>query len=130
MLLQRTNFLETGIFGSLFFYGDNEEFAKTLEHAYLQEDGKYLPKIPAGKYWCVRGTHQISNEFFETFEIMGVPGHTGLLFHPGNFNNDSSGCILLGEEISNFSMITESRNKFLEFMNALNGVTSFHIEIV
>lgn len=72
-------------------------------------------------------------EDFETFEITGVPGHSNLLFHWGNFNQDSEGCILLGErtaEEGNGEMITNSRAAFARFMGIQAGIGSFDLIVV
>lgn len=97
----------------------------TLEHSY---DCK--PKIPNGTYTCVRGKHRLHGmtEDFETFEITGVEGHQGLLFHWGNWQQDSSGCILLGLSRSG-DMILHSREAFADFMEGLKGLDSFTLVV-
>lgn len=134
MKLTRTDYLETGIFGLLDPIDGHQIF--TLEHAYpVVPDSSiastsYSPKVLPGTYLCVRGTHQLSNGVpFETFEVI-VPGHTGILFHPGNTNKDSEGCILLGLSRSGDNAIAESRPAFALFMLSLAGVNSFNLEIV
>ena len=49
--------------------------------------------IPAGSYVTRRVT---SPKFGETFEVTGVPGRANILFHHGNTEEDTEGCILLG----------------------------------
>jgi len=94
-----------GIFGEFFFEGSELPFCVTLAHAYETPpgSGRYLPKVPSGTYTCRRGMHTLGHpphqHVLETFEILGIPGHSGLLFHPGNDNNDSEGCTLLGKSI-------------------------------
>jgi len=69
----------------------------TCEHTYRQDDGTWTPKIPPGIYTCRRGTHQLEGgDPFQTFEVTGIDGHSGLLFHKGNTEADSHGCILVG----------------------------------
>lgn len=104
----------------------------TLEHAYLQDGGCYLPKIPKGTFTCVKGTHELlTGGPFTTFEITGVPSHTGLLFHIGNFNNDSEGCILLGNQLNEITQsILNSRIAFNEFMIAQNGSDKFKLTVM
>ena len=128
--LHRTAKGADGIFGRFMFDGDNTSFMVTLEHAFLQDDGSYNAVIPTGKYFCVRGTHALHDGVaFETFEITGIVGHSGLLFHAGNFNHDSSGCVLCGAtqitQPNGDDMITASRSKFADFMARLKGVDSF-----
>ena len=94
---------------------------QTLEHSY-----NCVPKIPCGSFQCVRGMHQLEGMScpFETFEITGVIGHTNLLFHVGNYDSNSAGCVLVGKERQG-DMITCSREAFSEFMLMLSGIDSF-----
>ena len=129
MILERTDFEATGIFGKI-LSDDNEELFKTLEHAYPTNDGGYLPKIPVGKYLCVRGVHELFDGVpFVTFEVTGVPEHTGILFHVGNTNEDSSGCILLGRDMS-FDALLRSQDAFDAFMKLLEGIDSFDLTVL
>jgi hypothetical protein len=134
MNLIRTEFREDGIFGHL-LDDKGQSIAMTLEHAYQQPDGSWAPKIYDGQFICVRGPHRLNGMTadFETFEITGVKGHEGLLFHAGNFDKDSSGCILLGEDIvtqaDGSEMVTNSRATFAKFMNGLDGVTEFLLTV-
>ncbi len=68
-------------------------------------------------------------EDFETFEIRGVPGHTGILFHWGNYNQDSDGCVLLGSA-RNGDMIVNSREEFANFMELQKGINNFELVVV
>lgn len=99
LTLKNTDYLESGVFGELLLE-DGTHLCYTLQHAYDSGngDGSYEPKVPCGTFTCTRGQHQLAHMShpFETFEVMDVPGHTGILFHVGNFNSDSEGCILLG----------------------------------
>src|ERR1035438_7786436 len=89
-----------GVFGMLTDEIDNG-VCVTLEHAFKNADGTYSALVPAGTYLCVRGQHRLEGmtNTFETFEVTGIIGHTGVLFHRGNYQSDSSGCLLLGESI-------------------------------
>ena len=133
MKLTRREYRQDGIFGDFSF--NDEVFMKTLEHAWLQRDASFKPIIPEGTYTCVRGTHALSNGVpFETFEVTGVDGHSGLLFHAGNFNADSHGCILCGDteitQSNGQNMITGSKVKFSEFMARLQGVDTFQLQVI
>lgn len=111
----------------------------TLEHAYDSGhgDGSYTSKLQPGTYKCVRGLHRLHGmtNSFETFEITGVVGHTNILFHVGNFNEDSEGCVLLGRRIAQRdapetgNMITSSRNTFNAFMDLQKGVDAFNLTV-
>lgn len=131
--LVRKQFTGDGVFSEL-TGEDGSPFAFTLEHAYGDEEEGWEPKIPSGTYECVRGQHQLLHgEAFETFEVTGVPGHSNILFHAGNFDQDSEGCILVGARIALISkhlMITESKATFRRFMDAQAGLESFTITIL
>lgn len=106
-----------------------------LEHAYKQEDGSYQPKLKAGEYVCQLGEHMLADmKPFMTYEILGVEGHWGILFHVGNYNEDSEGCVLVGKGYGYKSdmkgkMIVNSRVAFAEFMKLLNGDKTFVLKV-
>jgi hypothetical protein len=127
-ILKRLRFTPDGIFGELRTEA-GDLFCQTLEHAFLSGDG-WTPAVPVGTYTCVRGTHQLAGHAqpFETFEVTHVPGHTGILFHKGNWNADSSGCILLGLEAEE-KMILESERAFDRFMDLQKGLASFNLVV-
>lgn len=105
----------------------------TLQHAYLdesREENIYQPKVPRGMYPCVRGEHLLhgSSEPFETFEITGVKDHTGILFHPGNTERDSEGCVLLGMSRVGDSIL-DSKIAFRQFMSQLEGLNNFQLVV-
>jgi hypothetical protein len=133
MNLLRTDFLETGIFG-LLTNSDQSLMLCTLEHAYPVGEGQvktYFPKILPGVYTCKRGMHRLEGmaQPFETFEIMGVEGHDNILFHAGNVNADSSGCVLLGLSRLGDKEILQSRAAFQQFMESLKYVDSFELVV-
>lgn len=121
--LTRTHFKSTGVYGEL-FTPEEKYVAVTLEHAYGMLT--FRPKLLAGTYVCKRGMHKLkhSKTPFETFEVTNVPGHTGILFHVGNTNADSSGCILLGS-VMGVDRIVASRVAFQNFMQLQSGQDSF-----
>ena len=129
MILRRKYVRPNGIFGNL-WQPDGYWLFCTLEHSYPDIDGVYHPKITTGEYTCVRGQHKLEgmNAPFETFEITGVGSHTGLLFHSGNVNSDSSGCVLLGESYSP-SGIVNSREAFNGFMELLQDKNTFQLTV-
>lgn len=122
LTLRRISYTDEGVFGNVFDESANLVFS-TLEHSYSG-----APKLPTGFYTCVRGFHRLGGmaDSFQTFEVTGVPGHTGILWHVGNSQNDSSGCILVGTAIVG-SVITESRRAFRNFMMLQAGVDSFEL---
>ncbi len=133
--LKNTKPREDGIFGTL-TDDKGTVLAVTLTHAYLQPDGTFKGKTPAGTYTCKRGNHRLHSmtHDFETFEIMNVPNHVNILFHWGNFNRDSDGCFLLGEHVvtspvDKKQMITDSKKAFNAFMAGLVGVDEFELTV-
>ena len=134
LLLTRKDLCADGIFSDLTDLKGNFLFV-TLEHAYSSIPGHFVPKIPDGKYLCVRGQHQLHSmpDPFETFEVTGVPNHVGVLFHVGNYNADSEGCILLGmglgSKIGGGKMIVNSRVAFAKFMALQAGIDSFTLTV-
>ena len=81
---------DQGAIGVLLLQG--EVFCFTLEPD-RNERGKL--HTPQGVYHCqrFRGTR-----WKNTFEIL-VPGHTAVLFHSGNVEADTKGCVLLGSSV-------------------------------
>lgn len=142
MTLKRSNFFSYGIFSVC---GDSSKFwdtacmplMVTLEHSYENDSmagHPWVPKLENGVYKCVRGIHRLKDmKPFETFEVTGVPGHSGILFHVGNYNKDSEGCILVGHKIAILpggeKMISGSRDMFAKFMQAQAGCDEFTLTV-
>lgn len=88
--------------------------------------------IPVGVYTCRK---RLSPRFGATFEVGDVPGRSAILFHAGNTQADTRGCILLGNYFDgnpdNTLAIRESRIAFAAFLETLNvvGVEEFELKI-
>lgn len=125
LYLKRQEFREDGVFSHLEDSKGNL-IAATLEHSF-----DLKPKVYDGVFKCVRGTHRLHNNVpFETFEITGVVEHSGILFHVGNYNSDSDGCVLLGTDIApsdKGQMVRHSMIAFSKFMGLLEGQQSFDL---
>lgn len=125
---------EQGIFSDL-LDENNNQICLTAEHAYDDGLGNMVPKLPDGIYNCTRGMHQLEEMSapFETFEVENVPGHTGILFHIGNYaQTDSAGCLLVGEALEQMNGIlgiTKSRATFDAFMLLQDGLDSFTLTV-
>ena len=134
LILKRRNYRLDGVFGELTDEQGNC-ICFTLERSYADLNAleAISPKLPAGTYKCVKGPHRLKGmvQDFETFEVMNVPGHWGILFHVGNYNEDSEGCILLGEGLGtrqkNGVMLTNSKKAFAKFMTLLKDVDDFQL---
>jgi Family of unknown function (DUF5675) len=133
IMLRRVGKVSDGVFGVLSYPVEDgyQPFAVTLEHSY-HPDNK--PKIPAGK-WKAKRTRYVKGGY-DTFEVL-IPNHSRILFHKGNTEADSEGCILVGEMFSIFSLnktvskhgIARSAEGFNEFMALVSEVDEFGLEV-
>lgn len=135
MTLRRLDYRQDGIFSEL-LDDTGLRFCVCLTHAYPVNGHGFEPKTPPGVYKCVRGWHTLEHhpKPFEAFEITGVPNHTKLLFHIGNFNNDSDGCELIGESIVTGAedgvwVISNSGKAFDSFMSAQADINEFTLVV-
>lgn len=126
LILNRELYREDGIFGDLIAESGDLSLL-TLEHSY-----GLLPKIPKGDYVCRRTVWH--KKGIPTFEITGVPNATRILFHTGNREQDSEGCVLLG--LSRFEgndgamVVAESKAAHKRFMEHFEGVDEFPLTIL
>lgn len=145
--LHRLQFIADGIFGELLDH-NGIFYCHTLEHAFKKNDGTFEAKVAPGEYVCKTGTgpinglHALSDGVpFKAFEVQKVPDFrgekvTGILFHVGNYNDDSEGCILLGSGLGKKSdggqMLMNSGSKtgaFTKFMELQKEHESFVLTI-
>src|SRR5690349_801135 len=104
-------------------------FAVTLERPW-QNNEQGVSCIPAGEYQCQRVN---SPKFGDTFEVMNVPNRSAILFHKGIIDDDSHGCILVGEafnQVLGKPGITGSGDGFAEFLSLLRMANNFPLSIV
>lgn len=118
---------QDGTFGVL--KDGNVPFALTLEKEWINNRPN-ISCIPNGSYVCRRVN---SPRFGETFEVADVQGRTHILFHKGNTEDDSRGCILIGEEFGPLGdkevAVLSSNRGFKEFMQRLKGQVEFQLII-
>lgn len=103
-------------------------FCVTLEPR-DEENATNISSIPAQQYICKRVN---TPKHGECFQVMNVPGRTNILFHVGNTDTDTQGCILVGEKFSkikNSVSVSNSSNAFFFFMQELEPYDKFHLTI-
>jgi len=114
---------EEGLIGILLIDGKVDCFT-------LQPDENDVHfSIPVGNYLCKR-FH--GKKWIDTFEIL-VKGHTSLLFHALNTEDQSEGCIGLGETVGYLGSkraIFSSGKAFFDFMSKLKDETELNLVIV
>ena len=114
--------IQDGTFGVLL---DNSfPFCLTLERSWIF-NFKGISCIPDGYYTCRRVD---SPKFGNTFEVCNVLGRTEILFHVGNIDEDSHGCIILGEQfepLNSKNAVLSSGKAFKEFLQRTEGIDEF-----
>lgn len=104
-------------------------FAVTLEKPW-RDNKPQVSCIPAGTYLCKRVQ---SPKFGNTFEITGVVGRSEILFHKGNVETDSLGCVLVAESFEDWKdgrpSIANSAQGFAQFLNEFAGVDEFLLTV-
>ena len=104
-------------------------FALTLERPWRNNDPD-VSCIALGVYICNR---VLSPKFGDTFQVMNVPGRDHILFHKGNTEADTHGCILVGEQFEPLEQkfaIWHSGPGFSEFLSRLKGINEFELTIL
>ena len=87
--------------------------------------------IPAGTYVVKLMPAEANPKHGVCWEVQNVPGRTDILFHSGNDERDSEGCILLGLGFSEFNRsITSSFIAMRRFKRFLARATEFQLVIV
>lgn len=86
-------------------------------------------RIPAGSYIC----KPVSTPKFEdVYLVTNVPGRTGILFHWGNTEKDTTGCILVGLMAGMLgpNPAVKLSKDAMNLMRGLVGPNPFHLDIV
>ena len=115
-----------GTFGALTING--QPICLTLE-PYTRDNERNISCIPTGQYICNRVD---SPKYGDVFEVSNIQNRSHVLFHWGNRDKDTEGCILLGEEFGllhgDWSVLS-SKKAFNEFMNILKEEDQFTLTI-
>lgn len=84
--------------------------------------------IPYGKY---KMRISYSPRFKKDLpEILNVPGFAGVRIHSGNTQDDTEGCILVGEKNGTGTQVLNSRKTFERLFAVLKQETELEIEII
>jgi len=121
--LPRLEMSDQGALGVLMF--DEHCFCCTLEPDKDDKDKLYIPQ---GVYTCKR-FHRA--RWTNTFEIL-VKGHTDVLFHAGNIEADTKGCIVLGSSFGKLKgqrAVLNSGATFAVFLQITADYNSFPLLI-
>lgn len=119
--VKRTHNITEGSFGVIDCEG--VPFAVTLEN--------YKLRIPKGEYICKKAHYYGGG--YDTYEITGVVGRTHILFHKGNVQDNSLGCILLAESFGTLNSkiaVLDSKGGFQEFMAKCNGAEEVRLVVL
>lgn len=107
----------------------------TLELPDLDNQPK-ISCIPKGTYKCgVVYQRRTSGGLIipKTYEVIGVPNRSGILFHVGNTAHDSQGCILLGQRFDYLKSdlaVLQSKLAFSQFISLLASQPSFELSVI
>jgi hypothetical protein len=89
-----------------------------------------ISSIPAQQYTCRPWS---TPRYPETWEVCNVPGRSAILFHAGNTEEDTAGCILLGRNHAVLSVdnrgVVNSGNTFQRFLVDMREHSQFHLTI-
>ena len=109
----------------------------------LDIGGKVIDKIWPDPAEAAKAKAQLiemqqRGEFPEGWEVMDVPGRSYIMVHPGNWPENFEGCIGVGTDymiLSGRNAVSNSREAFRQFMQALSGmdawdlvITGYHME--
>jgi hypothetical protein len=136
MTLKRISYTDDGVLGVLLC--GNAPVALTLEEEWKSNQSN-ISCIPPGSYLCRKVT---TPKHGVTFEVQDVPGRGSILFHSGNTEEDTMGCILTGCEYGTLMVkdedtgamvskhaVLRSKEAFNKFMAATGGKETIALHI-
>lgn len=121
--VKRVAKLDEGVFGAILHLG--VPFAVTLERSFAGNQ----PLIPPGIYDCMATRYNRGG--YPTFEIVGIVGHSRLLFHKANWETELEGCVAIGEGFAVLDgrlAISQSGQGFGEFMQKVSHLPGFKVK--
>lgn len=105
--------------GMLQIEGINHKPIFTLENPWM-DNKKYVSCIPTGNYACVPFS---GKKYKDVYEVLNVPNRSAILFHHGNWEINTMGCILLGMSggvLKDKPAVLNSKNAISYFKEILN----------
>ena len=105
-----------GVFGVLQV---QKKFRFACLEPYHRDNEKSISCIPAGMYKVKKVN---SPTYGTTYEICDIHGRSHVLFHSGNYDHNSKGCVLVGTGFGLWSgneVITDSRAAFSKFLQIM-----------
>lgn len=124
--IKRHHHLSTETIGHLQIEGKEHRAIFTLENPKRPE--RFDDRIPAGTYQCIPYS---GTKYKNVYLVQNVPNRTGILFHWGNTEKHTLGCILLGfvlGKIGNENAVLDSVKCF-EYFRKLVGKNKFTLII-
>lgn len=106
----------------------DKAFCVTLEPPDARNQ-RNLSNIPNGQYLCKRVESRL---FGETFEIINIFGRSHVLFHAGNFVEDTKGCIIIAQYFGKLygdRAVLNSGETFRKFMEGFKDINQFSLTI-
>lgn len=136
--LSRAERTPDGVFGTLRVPGLPLLFTCEEED---QHNARNVSCIPAGTYPLRRTVYH--KHGYETFEVCEVPGRSRILIHPGNTEEDTQGCILIGLSRGRLTVrdedtgkstskraVLSSKRAFAAFMERMSGINTATISVM
>jgi len=113
--------------GILQIEGLDHEPIYTLENPWLGNK-PYVSCIPAGEYIC---NHFNGQKYKDVYEVVPVEGRTAILIHHGNFEKDTSGCILVGMSAGKLAGVPAVKDSkvAMDYLRSLLGKKHFTLII-
>jgi hypothetical protein len=120
--------------GSLWWYTAEEEW---------KQNARSVSCIPLGLYPLRRTIYQ--RHQLPTFEVCDVPGRSRILIHPGNTEEDTQGCVLIGMALGFTTVVEdedtglkevrkqavlESKRAFADFMRRMEGIEDAQLRVI
>jgi len=106
---------------------DKKVLCHTLENPW-RDNEPMVSCIPEGTYSCVPYS---SEKYKDVWHVINVKDRSYILFHAGNFEKDTKGCILVGRNVlwNKQNMVTFSQHTLNMLRNTIGISRSFSLEV-